>query len=165
MPFTPFHFGPHSCVALALQKHIDLPVFVLANVIVDLEPLTVMLLNLKYPVHGYCHTFLIGSILAIVWALIAYNLKGIFGYLMKTVGLSDKTSFAKMVFSGVLGIWLHVLFDAPLYRDIRPFYPFESNPLYGILSSQIVYGICAVSFVPALILYIITVLTFSRRKR
>ena len=42
MPFTPYHFGPHGCVGLVLKRYLDLPVFMLANVAVDLEPLAVM---------------------------------------------------------------------------------------------------------------------------
>ena len=47
MPFTPFHFGPHACVAFAANKKIDIPVFILANIAVDIEPLSVMLFNLN----------------------------------------------------------------------------------------------------------------------
>ncbi len=41
MPFTPYHFGPSGFVGLVFGKWIDLPVFVLANVIVDVEVLAV----------------------------------------------------------------------------------------------------------------------------
>ena len=37
MPFTPFHFGPHGCVGLPISKKINVLVFVLANVVVDIE--------------------------------------------------------------------------------------------------------------------------------
>ncbi|MHC4299546.1 MAG: hypothetical protein ACYS7Y_19890 [Planctomycetota bacterium] len=36
MPFTPYHFGPSGCVGLILRKWIDVPVFVLTNVIIDI---------------------------------------------------------------------------------------------------------------------------------
>ena len=165
MPFTPYHFGPHSCVALSLRKYIDFPVFILANVAVDLEPLAVILFTLDYPLHGYFHTFLIGGMIGIIWAVIAYFLKNILEEIMNALRLSYKTSFAKMVVSGILGVWLHVLFDAPIYEDIRPFYPSESNPLYGILSSQTLYTICSICFIPALILYIFGVLAFLGKRK
>ena len=41
MPFTPYHVGPSGFVGLVFGKWIDLPVFVLANVIVDVEVLAV----------------------------------------------------------------------------------------------------------------------------
>lgn len=52
MPFTPLHFGPHACVALPLRRRVDLPVFLLTNVVVDVEPLLVLTFNLNYPLHG-----------------------------------------------------------------------------------------------------------------
>ncbi len=155
MPFTPFHFGPSFCIALPLRKYIDLPVFVLANVVVDIEPLAVILFGLNYPVHGYCHTFLIGSAVGAMWALIAYSGKGAFQKLMKLLHLSYDTNLGKMLISAILGVWFHVLFDAPLYTDIRPFYPSISNPMYRVIGGSTIYLICTVSFVPALILYMI----------
>jgi membrane-bound metal-dependent hydrolase YbcI (DUF457 family) len=67
-----------------------------------------------------------------------------------------------MALSGVLGAWLHVLFDAPVYTDIRPFYPLQVNPLYGCLSIDTVYVICAASFVPALIIYVFVAFVAKR---
>ena len=58
MPFTPFHIGPHATVGLALQNYIDVPVFITANVAVDLEPLFVILFKPDYPLHGYFHSLL-----------------------------------------------------------------------------------------------------------
>ena len=43
MPFTPFHFGAHACIAIPLRKIIDIPVFILSNIIIDIEPLIVMI--------------------------------------------------------------------------------------------------------------------------
>ena len=71
MPFTPYHFGPSGFVGLALRRWLDVPVFVLANVVVDLEPLVVVLFGLDYPLHGYVHTFLGGTVVALLWALLA----------------------------------------------------------------------------------------------
>ncbi len=69
MPFTPFHFGSHATVALPLRKYIDIPVFIGANIVVDVEPLLVMAFNLNYPLHGYCHTFLVGGLLGLAWGV------------------------------------------------------------------------------------------------
>lgn len=165
MPFTPFHFGPSSCVALPLKRYIDFPVFVFVNVIVDLEPLAVMLFGLNYPLHGYCHTFLIGSLVGILWAVVAYSGKGILQKLMRLLHLSYKANFTKMLFSAVLGIWFHILLDALIYPDIRPFYPLMVNPMYGIITGSAVYLICIISFIPALILYTIGVVSFVRKNR
>ncbi len=165
MPFTPYHFGPHGCVGLALKRYLDLPVFVLANVAVDLEPLTVMVFGLDYPHHGYCHTFLFGPFVGIGWALIAYPFREVIKAIMNAFRLTYSTTRIKMIISGVLGVWLHVLFDAPLYRDIRPFYPWNSNPLHGLISNPAMYRFCAICFLPAIVLYFFVAKSYNTTKR
>ncbi|MHC4641289.1 MAG: hypothetical protein ACYS32_06565, partial [Planctomycetota bacterium] len=78
MPFTPYHFGPSGLIGLALRKWIDIPVFVLANVIVDIEVLIMVLLDVRYPIHRYTHTLLLGAAAGIIWALAAWPLRTVF---------------------------------------------------------------------------------------
>ena len=68
-----------------------------------------------------------------------------------------------MAVSGMLGAWMHILFDMPLYQDIKPIYPLSANPLFGIVSARAVYGTCALLFLPALVIYLYRV--FVRRIR
>ena len=164
MPFTPYHFGPHGYVGLVFKRYLDLPVFVLANVAVDLEPLAVMVFGLSSRVHGYCHTFLFGTIVGIVWALVAYPFRDVIKVIMNAFRLRYSTTLVKMIVSGILGVWLHVLFDAPLYPDIRPFFPWDENPLYGIVSMFAVCRFCAICFVPAVILYVFLVRNYRTTK-
>ena len=135
MPFTPFHFGPSALIALPVNKYIDVPTFVLANVAVDLEPLVVMGLGLNYPLHGFCHTLLFGSVVGLLFGFFVYCIWDIFKWPMRFFQLSDKGGVLKMLISGVLGVWLHIVFDSVLYRDIRPLWPSEFNPLLGIIDS------------------------------
>lgn len=165
MPLTPYHFGPHGCVALPLGRYIDVPVFMLANVAVDLEPLSVMVFKLNYPLHGYGHTILFGALVGIVLAGAAYLAKSVLESIMEVFHLKYKACIKKMLASGVLGVWLHVLTDSLIYTDIKPFFPSSANPLYGLLSSSQVYLICTISFIPAAILYIIGIVSFVRSRR
>lgn len=135
------------------RRIIDLPVFLLANVVVDFEPLLVMVFRFDYPLHGYAHTFLFGGMLGILWGLAAFGLRGIIGRGMAAVKLQYEAGLIKGILSGVLGVWFHVLLDSPLYSDIRPFYPLPDNPLYGIFSVEAVYLFCALCFIPAAALY------------
>jgi len=48
MPFTPFHLGPALTIGLPLRRFIHAPTFIVANVIVDVEPFLVMVLGLNY---------------------------------------------------------------------------------------------------------------------
>jgi len=164
MPFTPLHFGPHACVSLPFYRYLDIPIFLGANVAIDIEPLVVMTFNLDYLLHGYCHTLLIGGLVGLLFATAAYPLRHLIGRAMSLLRLPYAPTYAKMAFSGVLGAWLHVLFDAPLYYDIRPFYPSQANPLYEVVSPGTVYSICAACFVPALLLYVYIAFIAKRTK-
>ncbi|MCK5707530.1 MAG: hydrolase [Candidatus Aureabacteria bacterium] len=164
MPFTPYHFGAHACIALPLRKRINILVFVLANVVIDIEPLSVMVFNLSYPLHGYAHTFLGAVIIGGIWGGIAYQFKKIFITLLKILKLPYEFTIKQYVFSGVFGSLLHVLFDAPLYTDIQPFYPIKANPLYGLISNPVMYKICFLLFIPAIILYSYTIIRNKNMK-
>jgi len=163
MPFTPYHFGPSGCVALPLRKYIDVPVFVLANVVVDLEPGIVLAFGLNYPLHGLCHTFLFGTIIGLVWALAAYLARNYLKRLMKFVGLPYETSLRKMILSGLLGIWFHILIDSFCWTGIRPFWPSSANPLNNLVKLNTIRLLCAISFIPAIALYVNTVRADIRR--
>ncbi len=153
MPFTPFHFGAHATVALPLRRKLDVPVFILANVIIDIEPLLVILFNLSYPLHGYMHTFVGSFIVGSLWGSIAYTLRKPLGRVMHFLSLPYSSSLRISILSGAAGSCLHVLFDAPIYVDIKPFYPLSINPLYGLVSTPIMYLLCILLFIPAFILY------------
>ena len=62
MSFTPFHLGPALGLGLPLRRYLHVPTFLAASVVVDVEPLLVLVLGLDYPLHGYLHTFLFASL-------------------------------------------------------------------------------------------------------
>ena len=165
MPFTPFHFGPHACVSLPLYRHLDIPIFIGVNVAIDVEPLIAVTYNLDYPLHGYCHTLLIGGLVGLVFATAAYPFRRLIGRMMASLLLPYTTTWKKMAVSGVLGAWLHVLFDSILCPEIRPFYPLNGNPFYRVLSPSTVYLICTACFVPAVLLYMYVVFIAKRTRQ
>ncbi len=166
MPFTHLHFGPSACISLPLKRYIDVPTFLLANVVVDVEVLVVI--YTKYyetsgSLHPFIHTFLIGSAVAVLWAIIAFFCKGIFRRTMNFLRVEYKTSFLKILISSLLGVWFHILVDSFCHRDITPFYPAKINPFKGALTSTQVYSICLLSFLPAIIIYAVLVVKYNRR--
>ena len=88
--------------------------------------------------------------------------RGIFQTMMGLLRLPYTDSFGKLLISAVLGVWFHVALDSFLYSDIKPLYPFETNPVYGLISQSTLYLICAISFIPALVIYFIKALSFRR---
>lgn len=65
MPFTPFHFGPGLLIGLVFS-FIDFPTFLIASLIVDIEPFLVLFFNFNYSLHGFFHSFLGGTIIALI---------------------------------------------------------------------------------------------------
>ncbi|MHC4692644.1 MAG: hypothetical protein ACYS67_07875 [Planctomycetota bacterium] len=158
MPFTPYHFGPSGFIGLVFRKWLDIPVFVLANVIVDLEVLVIVRFGVGRPIHRYVHTLLIGAAAGIVWATIAYPLRNLFKKIMQILLIPYQTSFLKMLVSGILGVWLHVVIDSIYHLDVSLFWPNRKlRPLYKLITKQQVEMICAILFIWVLILYIMMV--------
>ncbi len=160
MPFTPYHFGPSGLIGLIFRKWIDIPVFVLVNIIVDIEVLIMVLLDVRYPIHRYTHTLLIGTGAGIVWALAAWPLRNLFKKIMQILRIPYKTSLRKMIISGILGVWLHVIIDSIYHPDVRLFWPHKSIPLWRIITGQQLEFLCLAAIIPALILYLLTVILY-----
>ena len=156
LPFTPYHLGPGLLFGLLFFSYLDLPTFLVASVIVDIEPLVVLSLNLSYPLHGCLHTFLGGAIVAFLLALAMSTIRGTLTPLMSFFKLEQTTSFKGILLASLFGIYLHILLDSPLYSDIRPFYPIESNPLQGhsMLIGFAIYAFCVACFIAGGIVYV-----------
>jgi len=154
MPYTPFHLGPALFIGLLLFPILDLPTFIIANVIVDIEPFLVILFQLDYPLHGYFHSYLGGTIIAVILAVVMFLIKDYMQVVMNVFKLYQKSSFKQILSTSLLGVYLHISLDSPLYLDIKPFWPLDFNPLYGVGSGFEIYGICSICFLIAFILYV-----------
>ncbi|MEM2083772.1 MAG: hypothetical protein QXY18_01750 [Nitrososphaerota archaeon] len=165
MPFTPFHLGPSSWIGLLLFKKLDFSTLLIASVIVDIEPFFVLFLNMPYPLHGFLHTFLGSSILAILTAIICYLLKNPIQEIMKIFKLSQNSSFKKIFSTSFFGIYFHILLDAFFYEEMNPFYPFLGNPFFVLFSSNQVYLFCIFSFLIGIALYLIFLLRLTIEKK
>ena len=172
MPFTPFHIGPSGFLGLVFRKWIDLPVFLLANVVVDVE----VLIFHNWPIHRYAHTLLIGAAVGAAWGVAAYPLRSLFKSIMQAFGLPYRPGFFKMVISGVLGVWLHVLIDATYHFDVRLLWPFRKMSLHYIIRRYLGYprpetikgyviGICVAFLIAAIVVYALQVRASIRKSR
>jgi len=162
MPFTPYHFGPSGFVGLLLRKWIDIPVFVLANVIVDIEVLLVMVLRLGGPSHRYSHTLLIGAAVGTLWGMAAYPLRPLFRKMMHGLRLPHETSFWKMAVSGMLGACTHVLIDGAYHHDVGVFWPSTRISLLRIVQDHISRGQIRIACVALFVAAVVYVLLLFR---
>ena len=170
MPFTPFHLGPALTIGLPLRRFIHAPTYIVANVIVDVEPFLVMVLGLNYHLHGYLHTFIGAFAVGLVLAYVMYLIDRFVRRLWSKLLLISKGSYSlkEYVIAGVSGTLMHVLLDSPLYTDIRPLYPLTLNPLYDPTSlaqvSIFIYDLCTVMVFAGLIYYYYLLVRASFRK-
>jgi membrane-bound metal-dependent hydrolase YbcI (DUF457 family) len=149
---------------LILFRFLDLPTLLVASVIVDAEPFSVLTLGLNYPLHGFLHSFLGGSMIAVLTSIIMYQLKAVLQNLTAVFKLAQDSSSKKILWTSFFGVYSHILLDSPLYSDIRPFYPIESNPFYGLVSSQQIYLFCSISFLIGISLYLLRSFIVKTRK-
>lgn len=151
MPYTPFHVPPAAVAGWPLRGHLDLPTFLLASVVVDVEPLVMTLLDLGPPPHAYAHTLLGGAVVGAATGWVVWRVRRrLESALRGRYPLRRRVA----VLSGIAGCWLHVALDAAMYDHIRPFYPLAANPLYWPGSYGALHWITGLLIVPAAALFV-----------
>lgn len=179
MPFTPYHFGPSGFIGLLLRRWLNVPVFVAANILIDVEVLADAAFQPGWPVHQlwHFHTLLIGGLVGALFGLIIYSLKPLRWLCEKSmwlIGLPAKATWLSMTLAGLLGAWLHVLIDSVYHYDIQLLWPHPFNVLGQWLSrladlnlNQLqphVLLACKIFWVLLLALYAVLLLIRFKRK-
>ena len=157
MPLTPFHLGPGLLVGLLLLRYIDFPTFLVAAVIVDMEPILVLTFNLDYPLHGFFHSFLGGTLVAFLLAAVMSRVRESLFPLLSFFKLEQKSSFKSILLASSSGIYIHILLDSGMHMGIRPFYPLDLNPFLSstILPGLGLYVLSVWCFIGGAIIYLI----------
>jgi len=150
--------GPALFFGLLLSVAFDLPTLLVASVIPDLEPFYVMYFHVSgYPLHGFFHSYLGSSILALLVVFIVYPLRGLLSRIMVAFRIPQKTSFKKILFTSFVGVYFHVFLDSFLYEEMMPFYPLQGNPFFDLLSAYgsngVVCGFCSLTALLGIVLY------------
>ena len=154
MPFTPFHLGPASSLGLAFNRFLNLTALVIAGIIIDIEPFAVLFFNLNYPLHGFFHSFLGSSIVAVVMAFLITGFSKSIKQITAFIRIKQNFSKRAIWLASFSGAYLHILLDAPLYTDIKPFYPLGGNPLYGLIGASSIYLLCAILLLSGVFFYL-----------
>ena len=135
------------------------------NIAIDLEILVVELWYPRRFVPRYAHTILIGAAVGIIWGTGAYFFKGFFKWIMDKIQIPYKTSINKMILSGILGAWAHILTDALYQSDVMLFWPSRlANPLrlFGRRKVDLFSVLC---FLAAFVVYIWILAKKPRKKQ
>jgi membrane-bound metal-dependent hydrolase YbcI (DUF457 family) len=154
MPFTPYHLGPSAGIGILFLKIFDITTLLIASIIIDIEPFLILLFNLNYPIHGFFHSFLGGGIAALITAIVFYLLRDRVKKITALLKLTQDSTFLKIIWTALFGVYLHIILDSFLYSDIKPFYPSTYNPFYGLFSAQQIYSFCSWSFLAAILIYL-----------
>ena len=157
MPFTPFHLGPALVIGIIFIYYVDFPTLLVASTILDLESFLVLLLDLNYPLHSLFHSFLGGTLIILPLSFIMFKIRPFMNQITKFFKIEQNSSFVNILAASIIGIYSHILLDAPLYSDIQPFFPLNFNPLLNTsaLSGVAIYLFCSCCFLIAIILYFI----------
>lgn len=154
MPFTPYHFGPALLLGMLLIPFVDLSAILIASVILDLEPLAVLMFNLPFPLHGVFHTYLAASIVAILLALTLWPFRGVLNTVVSAFGVHQKSTFRSLLLASFIGTYSHIFLDSFLYAEMNPFYPLLRNPFVGLIQGQVIYNLCVLSGLFGIGLYV-----------
>jgi membrane-bound metal-dependent hydrolase YbcI (DUF457 family) len=129
VPFTPYHIGPNGVIAFLFRRWLDVPVLILANVVIDLEVLWSM--HFAHPGQWphrifHLHTLLIGGLAGAVFGVLCWRIvpiRRLLAWGMSLLKIPYRPRPWSMTLSGLLGAWLHVLVDAIYHFDVQLLWP------------------------------------------
>jgi len=140
MPFTPFHFGPGIAIKAAIPAYFSLSVFILSQVLMDLEPLY-YLLTQNPPQYRFFHTYLGAGAVFLVFAIIGKPVGQLWLKIWNKVASPGQhsrlhspgeISFKATLSAAFIGPFTHVFLDSVMYSDVHPLAPWsERNNLFG----------------------------------
>lgn len=154
MPFTPFHMGPGIVVKAILQGSFSLMVFGWAQIVMDVQPLLVMISGEGH-LHGFSHTYVGATLLAIFSALTGKYVSEI-GLFVFRLNKQWQVKIAWWVsfLSAFIGTFSHVFLDSIMHTDVEAFFPFTTeNSFIGLISVQALHQACLYSALVGGILY------------
>lgn len=155
MPFTPIHMGPGILFKGILQGSFSLMVFGWTQIVMDIQPLVVLLTGEGH-LHGFSHTYLGATLLAVFSALSGKYLSQIGLWVLKIEhSIHNHIAWWVVFLSAFIGSFSHVLLDSIMHSDVQPFFPITLiNPFLGTLSVAALHQLCLYSgFVGAGIYY------------
>lgn len=146
--------GPGLLVKSILQGCFSLMVFGWAQIVMDIQPLLVMLTG-KGHLHGFSHTYTGATLLAVLAAVTGKYLSETGLRLLRIPGHEHtRISWAVVFTSAFIGTYSHVAIDSIMHSDIAPYYPLSAKShLYGITTAETLHKLCFYSGLLGLVLY------------
>jgi len=155
MPATPLHIGIPGLISYYNPKKVDIAAAIIGSVIIDTD--FFLFLIFGTPVHGYLHSFLSATLVAVLLAGILYLLNPTMIELKKWFGWETETGIKSLLAGAFTGTYSHIILDMLLYWEMNPLFPFNGNPFYvpgaALPVFITVYAAASLSTVAFLILY------------
>jgi len=153
MPITPFHLGVGLICKAPRPKRFSLTVFATTQVAIDLESGFNLALA-RDPVHRFCHTFLGATLVCLTVALVLRRPLESLSRLLRPMlprwwPMVPEITLRVALVSAAVGMVGHVIPDAIMHSDSRPFVPFsDANPFLGLLPLETLHlGLMALGIV------------------
>jgi membrane-bound metal-dependent hydrolase YbcI (DUF457 family) len=154
--------GPAVALKACLQGGFSLMVFGWAQVVMDVQPLAVMLTGHGH-LHGFSHTYIGATLLGAFSALSGKYLSELG---LRVLGHTEFLPISWFVacVSALIGTYSHVALDSIMHGDIEPLAPFTStNLLLGLISIEALHWFCAFSGLVGAVVYYVVARMQARR--
>ena len=124
------------------------------QVVMDLQPLIVLLTGEGH-LHGFTHTYLGATLIAVFSALSGKYLSEAALQIAELRSPSNvEIRWFVALISAFIGSFSHVLLDSLMHGDLRPFYPIsQHNPFLGVVSVEFLHKLCVYSGLSGAALY------------
>ncbi len=149
--------GPGIVLKALLQSSFSLMVFGWSQIVMDIQPLLVLISG-KGHLHGFTHTY-IGATLLAIFSALSGKYASEFGLLALGINKQGhlKISWVIAFLSAFIGTFSHVLLDSIMHADVEPFSPFTNdNTFLGLISVSALHKVCVYSgFIGGMLYFII----------
>lgn len=172
MPVTPLHLGPGVLFKAFAGSHLSLTMFSFTQVTMDLEVLLRFAVG-SARLHGFTNSVLGATVVLLIsvpvgrplceWFLRWWN-RQLSEVQARWLGVPEDVPWRAAWAGGVLGVYSHVLLDAIMHADARPWMPFsQSNPFVDIIAIDQLNLLCLIAvFIGALLMGVFRLLRNSR---
>ena len=157
MPLTPLHWSVLLLGLLAFET-VYLPALLVSSVLMDVEPAYYLFIapNADGQLHGFFHTVLGATLMALAVAGLLARMRKPIDRIAGSLGLGQpKIGTAGIFASSVVAAWSHIILDATMHADMKPFWPvLDANPLLGAVPIGTTYLITGIGVIAVMVLTI-----------
>jgi membrane-bound metal-dependent hydrolase YbcI (DUF457 family) len=164
MPLTPLHLGPGLLLGSLTSKFLNLWALLLGSVVMDIEPLILILVKHCYhcPHHGFFHSILGAFVGSLILSFILWKFREILNKISLKFKISQSFSFKNLYFSSLIAWLIHVFFDSLVHYDVFPLWPSRFNPIF--IGEELYWPLNLILLIFGIIGFIIFYKYYARHK-